>query len=62
MKKQFPSQIIMSKVHPIAASSNDLSKGGDFGEENTTFFVTEAVLGITIDRLVVRNDLKQYLM
>ena len=49
----------MSKVRPTVASSTDLSKEGDLGDDNTMLFISEMLLGIVTDRLVARNDLKQ---
>ena len=46
-------------MRPIEASSSDLSNEVDPGDESTMLLVREMLLGILMDRLVAKNDLKQ---
>ena len=46
----------MSSVHPIAANSIALLKDGERGRDN----ILEMSLRMLIDKLVARNELKQF--
>ena len=51
---------MMSSVRPMAPNSIALSKDGERGDDNIMLFVMEMSLGMLIDRLAARNDLKQF--
>ena len=51
---------MMSSVRPKAANSIALSKDGERGDDKIMLSVMEMSLGMLIDRLVARNDLKQF--
>ena len=43
-------------MRPLEASSSDLSKEGDPGDDSIMLLVMETLLGILMDRLVAKND------